>query len=281
MKLNAGQLGVFRVAYAPELWARLAAAAAAPARPGGAPALAPADLAGLLDDAWALAEAGAAPIAAFLNLTRSAPMPCRPNLNPDPLRRASSQHVRSLMRRRCHRPPGHMPQAALSAVMTGPWAYIGAGVAADARLAALCGRRLPGSCAPAGAARTRRALGARTELEYAPWAVAAPQFLRVRRLLAGGGAPPGCAAAWAGYVRDNVTAAWVGGARLAQCAPAPAWRMYKENEFRRAMTDGERAAAARLWVLVAPAPAARDGPARGRRCPRLVYVPLPAKCLLS
>ncbi len=82
VKLNAGQLGAFRVAYAPELWARLAAAAAAPARPGGAPALAPADLAGLLDDAWALAEAGAAPIAAFLNLTRSVSVPCCPDPNP-------------------------------------------------------------------------------------------------------------------------------------------------------------------------------------------------------
>lgn len=75
MKANAGQTGAFRVAYAPELWARLAVAAGVSPKPGqaGAPGLPPADMAGLLDDAWALAEAGAAPISAFLNLTRHAP----------------------------------------------------------------------------------------------------------------------------------------------------------------------------------------------------------------
>lgn len=71
-KLNAGQLGAFRVSYSPELWARLAAAAAVTPKHAGAPGLAPADVAGLLDDAWALAEAGIAPISAFLNLTRCA-----------------------------------------------------------------------------------------------------------------------------------------------------------------------------------------------------------------
>lgn len=75
VKANAGQTGAFRVAYAPELWARLAVAAGVSPKPGqaGAPGLPPADMAGLLDDAWALAEAGAAPISAFLNLTRHAP----------------------------------------------------------------------------------------------------------------------------------------------------------------------------------------------------------------
>ena len=75
VKANAGQTGAFRVAYAPELWARLAAAARVSPKPGqaGAPGLPPADVAGLLDDTWALAQAGAAPISAFLNLTRRAP----------------------------------------------------------------------------------------------------------------------------------------------------------------------------------------------------------------
>ncbi|KAK9828032.1 hypothetical protein WJX81_003329 [Elliptochloris bilobata] len=135
VKLNSHQTGAFRVAYSAELWARLAAAAAisprkAPApKQAGVPGLPPADMAGLLDDAWALALAGGAPVAAFLNLTR--------------------------------------------------------------------------------------ALGQRKQLEYAPWAVAAPLLLRVRALLTAGPAPSGCAAAWRDYVRNNVTMPWVGGERLA------------------------------------------------------------------
>lgn len=62
LKLNAGQTGFFRVAYSAELWAPLAAAA---------PGLAPADRAGLVGDAFALAAAGAAPTAAALALLRS------------------------------------------------------------------------------------------------------------------------------------------------------------------------------------------------------------------
>jgi len=126
----------------------------------------------------------------------------------------------------------------------------------------------------------RRALGARTELEYAPWAVAAPHFLRVRRLLAGGGAaPPGCAAAWAGYVRDNVTAAWVGGARLAQCAPAPAWRL-SGGGVCTAVAAMERAPAARLWAPVAHAPL-RAAVQREGSCLLLVHMQPPAKCVSS
>ncbi len=149
--------------------------------------------------------------------------------------------------------PGHKLEGAFSAVTTAPQAHVKAGVAAGACAAAPCGRLPPGARAPGRTAGgAHRALGARTELEYAPWAVAAPQFLRVRRLLAGGGAaPPGCAAAWAGYVRDNVTAAWVGGARLAQCAPAPAWRSFGGG-YQRATASAE-CAPVRLWAPVAPA----------------------------
>ena len=63
-----------------------------------------------------------------------------------------------------------------------------------------------------------RALGQRKQLEYAPWAVAAPLLLRVRALLSAEPARAGCAAAWRDYVRKNVTMPWVGGPQLATCA---------------------------------------------------------------
>lgn len=68
-----------------------------------------------------------------------------------------------------------------------------------------------------------RALGERTDLEYAPWATASPLVLRVRQLLGGGTSPAGCAAAWGDFVRKNVTMPWVGGARLTECAPPRVW----------------------------------------------------------
>ncbi len=68
-----------------------------------------------------------------------------------------------------------------------------------------------------------RALGERTDLEYAPWATATPLVLRVRQLLDGGSSPAGCAAAWGDFVRKNVTMPWVGGARLTECAPPRVW----------------------------------------------------------
>ena len=64
-----------------------------------------------------------------------------------------------------------------------------------------------------------RALGERKQLEYAPWAVAAPLVLRVRALLAAQPARAGCAAAWRDYVRKNVTMPWVGSTQSAMCAP--------------------------------------------------------------
>ncbi len=68
MKLNAGQTGFFRVQYPPPLWAALTRAAGLVT--DGEPALPAIDLAGLLDDAWALNLAGQLPIHVFLNLTR-------------------------------------------------------------------------------------------------------------------------------------------------------------------------------------------------------------------
>uniref|UniRef100_A0A1D2A2H1 Alpha-aminoacylpeptide hydrolase n=1 Tax=Auxenochlorella protothecoides TaxID=3075 RepID=A0A1D2A2H1_AUXPR len=62
VKANAGQYGFFRVQYDEALWARLVAAA---------PTLPPTDLAGLLEDSWALAEAGELGIDTFLNLVGS------------------------------------------------------------------------------------------------------------------------------------------------------------------------------------------------------------------
>lgn len=72
VKLNVGQYGVFRVNYPTALWQRLAGAANATASP-----LAPADLAGLLDDAFALSLTGDSPIDTFLSLTRCAHIPLR------------------------------------------------------------------------------------------------------------------------------------------------------------------------------------------------------------
>ena len=71
VKLNAQQTGFYRVQYPQELWGRLTRVAGRVS--AGVPILPPVDLAGLLDDAWALNLAGALPIHVFLNLTRSAP----------------------------------------------------------------------------------------------------------------------------------------------------------------------------------------------------------------
>ena len=68
MKLNAGQYGFYRVQYPDELWHRLTLVAARVV--DEVPMLPEVEFAGLLDDAWALNEAGGLPIHIFLNLTR-------------------------------------------------------------------------------------------------------------------------------------------------------------------------------------------------------------------
>ncbi|KAI3429433.1 hypothetical protein D9Q98_005527 [Chlorella vulgaris] len=68
VKLNAQQYGFYRVQYEPlDLWAALADAATAKGA-GGGMLLSGSDLAGLIDDSYSLAEAGAGPITPFLNL---------------------------------------------------------------------------------------------------------------------------------------------------------------------------------------------------------------------
>lgn len=74
IKLNAGQYGLFRVNYPMSIWANLATAASSPPAAGEAPAVPAEDLAGLLDDSWALAQAGETPINHFLDLTRCVPL---------------------------------------------------------------------------------------------------------------------------------------------------------------------------------------------------------------
>ena len=68
MKLNAEQYGFYRVQYPDELWRRLTLVAARVV--DDVPMLPEVEFAGLLDDAWALNEAGGLPIHIFLNLTR-------------------------------------------------------------------------------------------------------------------------------------------------------------------------------------------------------------------
>ena len=68
VKLNAGQYGFYRVQYPDELWHRLTLVAARVV--DEVPMLPEVEFAGLLDDAWALNEAGGLPIHIFLNLTR-------------------------------------------------------------------------------------------------------------------------------------------------------------------------------------------------------------------
>ena len=70
MKLNVGQHGFYRVQYPEELWHRLTEVAARVV--DEVPLLPEVEFAGLLDDAWALNDAGALPIHVFLNLTRHA-----------------------------------------------------------------------------------------------------------------------------------------------------------------------------------------------------------------
>ncbi len=68
MKLNAEQYGFYRVQYPDELWHRLTVVAARVV--DDIPMLPEVEFAGLLDDAWALNDAGGLPIHIFLNLTR-------------------------------------------------------------------------------------------------------------------------------------------------------------------------------------------------------------------
>lgn len=70
LKLNAGQTGLYRVHYPDELWDRLTRVAARVI--DDVPILPEVDFAGLLDDAWALNDAGGLPVHIFLNLTRCA-----------------------------------------------------------------------------------------------------------------------------------------------------------------------------------------------------------------
>lgn len=64
VKVNAGQYGLFRVQYDRDLWRRLVAAVASGSGESGggaqpqAPTLSEVDVAGLVEDSWALAEAG-------------------------------------------------------------------------------------------------------------------------------------------------------------------------------------------------------------------------------
>ena len=70
VKLNAGQTGVYRVNYPSAQWQSLAVAAAQFSN--GQATLSGPDVAGLLDDAFHLAQIGDADIGIFLNLTRYA-----------------------------------------------------------------------------------------------------------------------------------------------------------------------------------------------------------------
>ena len=76
IKLNAGQYGLYRVNYPPLQWMSLALAATQ--SEAGQPALSAPDLAGLLDDAFHLAQIGSADIGTFLNLTRCLACACQP-----------------------------------------------------------------------------------------------------------------------------------------------------------------------------------------------------------
>ena len=69
MKLNADQLGFFRVTYPAPVWAALARAAARSHRTHSQ-GLGPVDVAGLVEDSFALAEAGELSIRTYLELLR-------------------------------------------------------------------------------------------------------------------------------------------------------------------------------------------------------------------
>jgi puromycin-sensitive aminopeptidase len=71
VKLNAGQYGLYRTNYEPDMWEKLAGAATQlDDESDDAPRLSTDDFAGLLDDTFALAQAGLTPISNFLNMTR-------------------------------------------------------------------------------------------------------------------------------------------------------------------------------------------------------------------
>lgn len=69
-KLNAGQYGLFRVNYPNAIWQRLAGAAQTGPSNNSPPPIPAEDLAGLLDDSWALAQAGETDVDNFLALAK-------------------------------------------------------------------------------------------------------------------------------------------------------------------------------------------------------------------
>jgi len=81
VKVNARQYGHYRVNYAPELWGALAVAAAK-RDDNGFPVMKGVDLAGLLEDSYALAEVGVGDLSPFLKMLKS--LPGRPVTDFDP-----------------------------------------------------------------------------------------------------------------------------------------------------------------------------------------------------
>lgn len=73
IKLNAGQYGLYRVNYPVSIWEKLAKIAGKQETGQSAPSIPAVDLAGLLDDSWALSKAKELPIINFLDLLKYVP----------------------------------------------------------------------------------------------------------------------------------------------------------------------------------------------------------------
>ena len=169
MKLNVGQYGFYRVQYPEELWQRLTEVAV---RVVDDVSLLPeVEFAGLLDDAWALNDAGALPIHVFLNLTRyalhCAQLPCI--------------HKTMLVWA-----VGQFREEGLPCVRG----------FANALL------RHVSPC---------RALAARQVGEYLPWQVAGPTLVKIKNLLTLEEPDKGCPEAFSQYMLGNVTIPFVDG----------------------------------------------------------------------
>lgn len=212
VKANAGQYGFFRVQYDEALWARLVAAA---------PTLPPTDLAGLLEDSWALAEAGELGIDTFLNLVGCAPFQGRAREGGWVCREGDRGWLGCV-----GKSDESHPRAATVPLPTGALGtrggFLGEAHSLSSVLQALGVPPLddPTATPPPFNPPTRpsSSLAARSPEDYEPWAAALPYLERVAQL-----AP--CSTLWQNYLAQTLFNTFLrqdaGGQANTSTAPPP------------------------------------------------------------
>ncbi len=149
VKVNAQQYGYYRVNYSVEMWAALARGAAA-ADANGFPVMAAVDVAGLIDDAWALANAGDLDIVVALNALR--PLAARPAGEAAPWLAALPRLYEAADRAPC----GGAWRAWVARALLRPFIDAAAAAPAPVAFSFLAAPAAPGAPPPSAAARVLR-----------------------------------------------------------------------------------------------------------------------------